>query len=192
MVRSDSRHTAEVSVLSQVCRIWQPDGCNRQSPQVHLAVPLLASLLLIAALFAGDARGSDHPRMQTATDLRSEAGILRAEKRVLVLEFSSEDCGYCRKLEKLFLIPMQRNPEYDDKVIIRSIPLDDFGSIIDFNGRSLSISEFAARYGVSVTPTLLFLNADGEEISDRLVGIWSEDFYGAFIDNRIEQANKRL
>ena len=192
MGRSDCRQTGELIVLSQVSRIWQPDGSSRQSPQVHLALQLLASLLLIAAMLAGDARGGDHPHMQTVTDLRSEADILRAEKRVLLLEFSSEDCGYCRKLEKLFLIPMQRNPEYDDKVIIRSIPLDDFGSVIDFNGRSLSTSEFAARYGVSVTPTLLFLNADGEEISERLVGIWSEDFFGAFIDDRIERANKRL
>lgn len=130
--------------------------------------------------------------MQIATDMRREADIARSANLVLLLEFSSEDCGYCRKLENLFLIPMQRNSEYDDKVIIRSIPLDDFGSIIDFDGRSLPISEFAARYGVFVTPTLLFLNAEGEEVSERLVGIWSEDFYGAFIDNRIEQANSRL
>jgi hypothetical protein len=45
---------------------------------------------------------------------------------------------------------------------------------------------------VSLTPTLLFLDADGNEISERLVGIWSEDFYGGFIDNRIDQARQGL
>jgi hypothetical protein len=43
-----------------------------------------------------------------------------------------------------------------------------------------------------LTPTLLFLGSDGIELSERLVGIWSEDFYGAFIDNRIDEARKRL
>ena len=56
----------------------------------------------------------------------------------------------------------------------------------------ISTSEFASRYGVSLTPTLLFLNAQGVEMSERLVGIWSEDFYGGFIDNRIDEARERL
>jgi len=45
---------------------------------------------------------------------------------------------------------------------------------------------------VSLTPTLLFLNADGEEMSEKLVGIWSEDYYGGFIDNRIDEARNKL
>ena len=113
---------------------------------------------------------------------------MRAGKLVLVLEFAREDCPYCHKLERLFLLPMQRNADYDDKILIRSISLDDDQTVIDFEGRSLATNEFAACYGVSLTPTLLFLNADGSEISERLVGIWSEDFYGGFIDSRIDTA----
>jgi thioredoxin-related protein len=110
----------------------------------------------------------------------------------MVLEFSSEDCTYCHRLEALFLLPMQRNADYDDKVLLRSISLDEGTSVIDFDGRSIATSEFATRYGVSLTPTLLFLDADGNEISERLVGIWSEDFYGGFIDNRIDEARQGL
>ena len=113
---------------------------------------------------------------------------MRAGKLVMVLEFAREDCPYCHKLERLFLLPMQRNADYDDKILVRSISL----AVIDFDGRSVATNEFAARYGVSLTPTLLFLNADGSEISERLVGIWSEDFYGGFIDSRIETARDSL
>jgi thioredoxin-related protein len=144
--------------------------------------------MLLATLLAGDAYANDIVSMRQVSDLRQEAEVMRTGKLLLVLEFASEDCPYCHKLEKLFLLPMQRNADYDDKILIRSISLDDDQTVIDFEGRSLATNEFAARYGVSLTPTLLFLNADGIEISERLVGIWSEDFYGGFIDSRIDTA----
>jgi len=153
---------------------------------------LLSPLVLIASLFATDAVSGDEVTMQGIDDLRGEAQILKSENLILVLEFSSEDCGYCRKLESLFLLPMQRNAAYGDKILIRTISLDAFETVVDLEGRTVSTSEFASRYGVSLTPTLLFLNAEGIEMSERLVGIWSEDFYGGFIDNRIDEARHRL
>ena len=149
-------------------------------------------LLFALALLAAESRGADGAAMQQLTDLRQESQILKQQKLVLVLEFASDDCGYCRKLEKLFLLPMQRNAAYDDKILIRSISMSDFETVIDFDGRSLTTNELASRYGVELTPTMLFLGPDGTELSERLVGIWSEDFYGAFIDNRIDEARKRL
>jgi len=153
---------------------------------------LLAPLVLLAAMFATDAVSGDVVNMQGIADFRSEAQLLRSDNLILVLEFSSEYCGYCRKLENLFLLPMQRNAGYDDKILVRSISLDAFETVLDFEGRTVSTSDFASRYGVSLTPTVVFLNADGVEMSERLVGIWSEDFYGGFIDNRIEEARERL
>jgi len=153
--------------------------------------PHLIALLLAAVTISGTVTG-DSVTMITVTDLREEARIARAENLVLVLEFSSEYCGYCRKLEDLFLLPMQRNAEYRKKVLIRSVSLDMYETLVDFEGRSMSTSEFASRYDISLTPTLLFLNADGDEMSEKLVGIWSEDFYGGFIDNRIDEARAKL
>lgn len=153
---------------------------------------LLSPFVLIASLFTAGAVSGDNVSMQGVVDLRSEAQTLKAENLILVLEFSSEYCGYCRKLEDLFLLPMQRNAAYDDKILIRSISLDAYETVVDFEGRTVSTGEFASRYGVSLTPTLLFLNAEGVEMSEKLVGIWSEDFYGGFIDNRIDQARARL
>jgi len=153
--------------------------------------PHLIALLLAAVTISGTVTG-DSVAMITVTDLREEARIARAENLILVLEFSSEHCGYCRKLEDLFLLPMQRNAEYGKKVLIRSVSLDMYETLVDFEGRSMSTSEFASRYDISLTPTLLFLNADGDEMSEKLVGIWSEDFYGGFIDNRIDEARAKL
>ncbi len=153
---------------------------------------LLSPLVLIATLCTADAVSGDEVSIQGIVDMRSEAQMLKSENLVLVLEFSSEYCGYCRKLENLFLLPMQRNAAYDDKILIRTISLDARETMVDLEGRTLSTSEFASRYGVSLTPTLLFLNAEGIEMSERLIGIWSEDFYGGFIDNRIDEARSKI
>lgn len=149
------------------------------------ALILLPLLAVLAFAVAANERGAG---MVPATDLRDEARIARERGLVLMLEFSSAYCGYCRKLETLFLLPMQRNPSYDDKVLIRSVSLDAYETLVDFEGRSVDTRDFAARYGVTLTPTLVFLDADGGQLSEKLVGIWSEDFYGGFIDSRIAAA----
>lgn len=134
----------------------------------------------------------DSAAMIPVTDLRQDARVAKADNLLLVIEFSSEYCAFCRKLEELFLLPMQRNSEYRNKVLIRYISLDMYETLVDFRGRSMSTGEFAARYDITLTPTLLFLNGDGIEMSDKLVGIWSEDYYGGFIDNRIDEGREKL
>ncbi len=150
-----------------------------------------AGVLVATLVFAGVAGGDIEEMIQVA-DLREVAHVARAENLVVMLEFSSEYCAYCRKLEEWFLLPMQRNEAYDALVLIRSISLDPHETVVDFDGQLLDTDRFAARYGVSLTPTLVFLNSEGDELSEKLVGIWSEDFYGAYIDQRIGQARSRL
>jgi thioredoxin-related protein len=165
---------------------------NRVTPgwvsslRIRLVLPLVMALTV-----AGSAAGGSVTMIQ-ATDLRAESLLAKQKDLVLVIEFAAEDCGYCRKLEDLFLLPMQRNTEYGDKILLRTVSLSEFDSLIDFDGRSVTTAEFAAQYDVALTPTLVFLNADGVEMSEKLVGIWSEDFYGGFIDSRIDEARDKL
>ena len=151
----------------------------------------LAGAFILLMTIAGPGTG-DSVVMIPAADLREEARLARENDLLLVLEFSSQYCGYCRRLEELFLVPMQRNADYDRKILIRKVSLDMSETLVDFDGREKSTSEFASRYGVSLTPTLLFLNSEGVEMSEKLVGIWSEDYYGGFIDIRIDEARERM
>jgi len=153
---------------------------------------IVSVLLTITALSVFNssvisASSSTH-ELISSTDLTRDGKLAGMGNRVLMIEFSSEDCGYCRLLEEEFLKPMLRNSEYGEKVVIRSISLSDNDTLIDFKGNSVSAGEIAAKYGVYATPTLLFLNENGIEVSDKLIGIWSVDFYGSFIDERIDSA----
>jgi thioredoxin-related protein len=154
--------------------------------RINLVLPLV-----IAFSLAGPAAGDSVAMIQVA-DLRAESLLAKQKGLVLVIEFSADDCAYCRKLEDLFLLPMQRNAEYSDKILLRAVSLNEFDSLIDFDGRSVTTTEFAAQYDITLTPTLVFLNAEGVEMSEKLVGIWSEDFFGGFIDNRIDEARDKL
>ena len=148
---------------------------------------LLIAMLLVAAPASGDS-----VTMVQVADLREEARIAREGNLVLVLEFSDDYCSYCRLLEEKFLLPMQRNSDYDAKVLIRSLALNEYATVTDFDGRTVPAAEFARRYDVGLTPTLLFLNSEGVEMSERLVGIWSEDYFGGYIDERIDAARAGL
>jgi thioredoxin-related protein len=169
-------------------RQWRRVTLTRVSRlrRIHLVLPLMMALAV-----AGSAAG-DSVTMIQVSDLRAESLLAKEKELILVIEFAAEDCGYCRKLEDLFLLPMQRNAEYGDKILLRTVSLSEFDSLIDFDGRSVTTAEFAAQYDVALTPTLVFLNADGVEMSEKLVGIWSEDFFGGFIDNRIDEARDKL
>jgi len=135
---------------------------------------------------------SGSAEMIQSQDLRNESRIADESNLILVIEFSSEYCGYCRQLEQDFLMPMQQNSDYDDKILIRSVSMSDYEYLVDFEGRSVSTAEFASQYGVSVTPTLVFLDSNGVELTEKLVGFWSPDYFGGFIDNSIDEAREKL
>ena len=162
------------------------------------AVVLVAAIftpLIIGLLFflpGPISANSNGTAIPVVTDLSQDADLARSQDLVILIEFSNDDCEYCRLLEKEFLKPMSKNQEYSKKVIIRSLPLNGDSQIRGFNGELVSASEFASRYQVTVTPTMVFLDTEGNELSEKLVGIWSIDFFGSYIDERIDAAREKV
>jgi len=58
--------------------------------------------------------------------------------------------------------------------------------VIDFSGRATTHAEFARSRGIRLYPIVAFFAPDGSETAERLVGFRSPDFYGAYLDRRIE------
>jgi hypothetical protein len=78
--------------------------------------------------------------------------------------------------------------DYRDKVIIRKLELYPGATVTDFNGQLTSASELSDRYRVFVTPTLLFVDGNGKELAERMIGINTPELYGGYLDNCIETA----
>ena len=155
-------------------------SCRRRRALALGAWVLLALLPVAAA------------ELPAATDLSRDAASLQAQPRPVMLEFAARHCSYCDLLEREVLKPMMRNPQTRTQVLIRRIDLDSSTPLTDFHGLRVSPQAFAGRYDVDLTPTLVFVDGRGREIAPRLVGVYSLDFFGGFVDQRIEQGQATL
>ncbi|MBC8519769.1 MAG: thioredoxin fold domain-containing protein [Gammaproteobacteria bacterium] len=158
---------------------------------VIISVLILSSLSSVAV--AGTPEAVEH--VIVSANLQRDGQLATQREVPLLLMVSAEECPYCMVMESDYLVPLLRNRDYDDKVLIRKIHLDSFDDIIGFSGESVAPTDLSQDYGVWVTPTLLFLDGKGKEVQKRMIGLGVRDFVSAYIDEslvRATDAMKRL
>jgi thioredoxin-related protein len=122
------------------------------------------------------------------SDLQADAGIADSRRLPILLLFTAISCEYCELLEEDFLEPMLLGGEYEDRVIIRKVVLDNGSRLTDFSGRRRDATALSDDYKVFVTPTILFLDSDGTELAERILGINTPELFGGYLDDCIETA----
>jgi thioredoxin-related protein len=125
------------------------------------------------------------------TDLREEAALAGARRVPMLLMFSADHCTFCMRMEDEFLEPMIKSGDYEDKVLIRKVKLG-YDMVRDFDGQTVTIQQLAERYQVFVTPTLVFLDASGHQLTEKMVGLSTPDFFGGYLDAAIDTSLTRL
>lgn len=108
-------------------------------------------------------------------DLDAELAALGAQRAVLVLLVSRSDCAYCLEVRRNYLLPLLR--EGAPRLRVRELESD--------RGASPAL---LARLGARFYPTVLFLGRDGRALAEPLVGLDQAGFYGAYLDQRLQQA----
>ena len=129
--------------------------------------------------------------LKYANDFSQLGEIAREQGKIILLEVSASHCEYCELLEEEFLKPMLRSGDYD-KVLIRKIDMDGYQTTIDFSGETTSPEAFTQRLNVKLTPTILFFDGHGNEISPRILGINSLDLYGGYLDDAIKNGLQKI
>ncbi len=137
------------------------------------------------------AAGAYAEPVPAAEDLQQLGARVRAEGLPLVLVVWAHDCPYCRVLDEQILRPLQASDELTGRALLRRLDLDG-GSVRDFQGQRVDTWDFAGRYRALLTPTVLFLDAEGNELAERMVGINNVDFYPAYLEQAIARAGQRL
>jgi len=146
----------------------------------------LLGLLLISSLV--QAETLPEVNIPELKNLQQDAYQANKQKLPLLIMFSAEHCPFCVTVKEEFLKPMLRSGHYVDRVLIRRVELDSRQVLRGFNGEKLPIRKLASRYKVFVTPTLVFIDAQGRELTGPLVGITNVYYYGGYLDEAIDTA----
>lgn len=123
-----------------------------------------------------------------ADDLHTDGETASRTGKPIVALVSAENCHYCELVKDNVFIGMDR----DQRIILRELALDNPLRLIDFEGNTTDHPEFASKYGVFLTPTVLFLDGEGRSIAEPLVGVANIDFYLYYLERRISQSRLEL
>ena len=152
---------------------------------------VLAGLLLN---FGAGMSSASSPALASDTTLPIPDSLLdvaQAAARIgqpLVLLISLPGCPYCELVRRNYLLPARANglPVWQINMADKLRPL------VGFDGKTSHAAEQIAHWKIRLAPTLLFLNPKGMALAERLVGIASVDFYGAYLDERLATARQAV
>ena len=124
----------------------------------------------------------------------SHQALLRESARdgsVIVALFTLPGCPFCAAIRRDQLRHLAREQAARGVRVVEY----DLSDATPFGATDphapASPAALAAALGIRMAPTVVFLGSDGGELAERLVGYSSPDFYGAYLEQRIEQARSR-
>ena len=126
--------------------------------------------------------------MKKINDWAAVSAAARENRLPLIILVDQEDCPYCRQVEGEFFAAILAGGEYDNRALFGKISLDAGEYISLAEGERVSTREFLQPFKASLTPTVLFLDADGNQLLESLVGLTTPDFYGFYLEQSIRQA----
>ena len=154
-----------------------------------LLAAMLALGLVTAFALVTPSRAADS--LVLATDLARDVKEARANGRALIVFYTSPGCPWCERARREYLLPMQRNPELAARMIVREVDLASGAKLVEPNGATTTHREFGRLNRIRMTPTTVFIGADGKSFGKPIVG-YSADYYGAYIEAGIEAVGTRI
>ena len=127
--------------------------------------------------------------LPTPTSLRGSALAAVARGEPLVVMTTLAGCPYCDLVRNHHLLPMLRQGQ------LHAVQLDvrdRTSNLQGFDGSMTTPAEQAKAWKARFAPTVLFLGAKEEDLAEWLVGVAVPDFYGEYLDARLQQARARL
>lgn len=120
--------------------------------------------------------------------LQVAALAAQARGEPLVLLVSIAGCPWCELLRRNYLAPMRA-----EGVQAFQIKVDDRKTVVaNFKAQASTGADIAAAYQAKLTPTVMFLNAQGVEIAPRIAGVASADLLGHQLDSALRLAREHL
>lgn len=103
--------------------------------------------------------------------------------------FSQPGCEFCAEAREHYLRPMLAAPP--GRIAVAEFELNGARRIEAWRGTHPTEAAFAHEQGVRFAPTVMLFGATGAVLAPPIVGL-SRDFFGAYLEQRIETARKAL
>ncbi len=160
----------------------------------NLSMPGALLLFLLVLIMPGivgaelryqydDAASETDHRVPSVTNLAALAETAAENNSLILIEYSTPGCDFCEVLEEEVIAPLLLSPGVGERLLVRRVSIDSYSGITGFDGRRYSAAEFSNRHGVDLYPSLLFFNARGEEVAERIVGVTTLDYVQQRLDS---------
>lgn len=148
---------------------------------------LLGCFLCIVSSLA-IAASAELPR---ADNLQTDAQQAVIDKKPIVLFFTLPNCSYCRIVRYDYFLPLLKQRTGNDQPIIREISVTGQNRVTLFDGQHLTETELAERYKVQMTPTVLFVNHEGDVVGNSIIG-GDHPNYITLFDKSLAEASTKM
>lgn len=127
--------------------------------------------------------------LPSPSSLRAAGQSAASRGEPLVVMTTLDGCPFCEVVRDHHLLPLLR----EGKVYAVQIDIRDRSSNLQgFDGNTTTPAEQARLWKARFAPTVLFLDREGRELAERLVGVAVPDFYGEYLEARLETARRQL
>lgn len=120
--------------------------------------------------------------------LLDELAQAQAAQQPLLVMVSLPGCPFCKVVREHYLGPMHQR----EGLPVVQVDMRSNVATTDFAGRAKTHDELVRAWGVGIAPTVLFFGKGAGEVADRLEGGYLPDFYGAYLDDRLLVARRRV
>ena len=148
---------------------------------------LLACAGLAAAAASPFARAVDAV-LPAPSSLADELAKALRLGQPLVVMVSLAGCPFCRLARNNYLEPLRR----EEGLPVVQIDMRSAVHVLDFKRIATTHDQLVRAWEVKVAPSVLFFGRGGQEVAERLQGGYIEDFYGAYLEQRLKQARAAL
>ena len=145
----------------------------------RLALPFAVGL--VQPVRAADAQ------LPAPQSLADELAAALAAQKPLLLMASLPGCPFCRVVRNSYLAPLRESGQP-----VLQLDTGSAAAVRDFRGAASTHDKLLRAWGLTVWPTVLFFGRNGREVAERLVGASIPDFYGAYLDERLQTAVRSL
>ena len=159
-------------------------------PNMHPNVVVSRRTAVVAITLAalGSRGAASEVALPLARSLHESLRLALSRQQPLVVMVSLPGCGFCKIVRENYLFPMHQRGD----IQVVQVNMRSTTAVEDTAGKLFTQDQLIRGWGIKIAPTLLFFGPKGTEVSERLKGMPSADYYGAILEERLATAIKAI